>query len=484
MAQILKDAAGDDPDDFLGMAEEMEELDPHYGSVLRTRKLAISSIEAEIVAASEDAKDQEIAKFAREIVDAPNFPDLLADCLDGLGKGYAVCAIEWDTSKNLWKPENYVWRDPRSFRWDRATRTIKRRLADGSLVDLDPGRYVTHVPRLKSGAPVRGALARLASWSFLFKNYTVKDWVRFIEVYGMPLRVGKYGPNANEDDKRNLLRALANIGTDAAGIIPNTMNIDFVQTGAGTAAQGPVFGQFADYLDKQISKGVLGQTMTTDDGASRAQSEVHNEVRLDIKAVDARQLAASIQKSLIIPACALNFGMLEKYPTFRLPVEEPEDLKAWTANVTEFMDRGLPVSRKQIREKIVLDEPIDEADALVGRAPRSSLEPDDEIAPRSRKARAHRSDCPCCGGKAIALATSEGQDSLDEIVAAALADDAMDGLVEPVLAAARGSRSFDEFMTKLTQAAGEMDAASIITRLGEATFKARGLGSATDDPQA
>lgn len=481
MAAILKDAAADDPVEFLGLAEEIEEVDPHYGSVLRTRKLAISSIESEIAPGSEDARGKEIADFVREIVDAPNFPDLIADLLDGLGKGYSVCEIEWDTSGNQWKPANYVWRDPRSFTWDKTTRTIKHRMADGTARDLEPFRYAVHVPKLKSGKPVRGALARVAAWSFLFKNYTIKDWIRFIEVFGMPLRIGKYGPGATEADKRKLLRALANIGTDAAGIIPTSMSIDFVQSAAGTAAQGPVFGGFAEFLDKQVSKAVLGQTMTTDDGASRAQSEVHNEVRLDIKAVDARQVAGSVQRHIIIPAVALNFGVQESYPVFSLPVEEPEDLEKWTGNVTEVMDRGLPVSKKQLRKKLVLDEPEDDEDALIVTTPPRKGD-GDPPAPR-RKEKAHRAGCPCCGGLRLVLGSQVSQDEMDRLVAEALAGDDMADLVEPVLAAARDAEGYDDFVARLSRAAGEMDAGSILTKLATASFKARGHGNATDDPE-
>ena len=32
---------------------------------------------------------------------------------------------------------------------------------------------------------------QVCAWMYLFKNYAVKGWVGFTEVYGMPLRVGK-----------------------------------------------------------------------------------------------------------------------------------------------------------------------------------------------------------------------------------------------------------------------------------------------------
>src|SRR5208337_4868486 len=87
---------------------------------------------------------------------------------------------------------------------------------------LYPFKFVTHIARAKAGLPIRGGLARAAGWSYLFKSYALKDWAAFAEVYGQPLRVGKYGPGATEEDKHALLSAVAHIGTDAAAIIPDS----------------------------------------------------------------------------------------------------------------------------------------------------------------------------------------------------------------------------------------------------------------------
>ena len=66
--------------------------------------------------------------------------------------------------------------------------------------------------------------------------------------------------------------------------------------------------RLAEWLDRQTSKAVLGQTMTTDDGSSQAQATVHNEVRHDILKSDARQLANTLNRDLIQPYVDLNFG--------------------------------------------------------------------------------------------------------------------------------------------------------------------------------
>jgi len=42
---------------------------------------------------------------------------------------------------------------------------------------------------------------------YLFKNYAVKDRVAFAEVFGMPLRIGKYEPGATKADREALIQA-------------------------------------------------------------------------------------------------------------------------------------------------------------------------------------------------------------------------------------------------------------------------------------
>ena len=71
--------------------------------------------------------------------------------------------------------------------------------------------------------------------------------------------------------------------------------VELVETGEGNGGD-TLFENMARWADEQTSKAVLGQTTTTDDGGSRAQATVRNEVRLDIAKWDARQLRSHHQR--------------------------------------------------------------------------------------------------------------------------------------------------------------------------------------------
>ncbi len=376
LGQILTAVDQGDATEYLTLAEEMEERDSHYSSVLRTRKLAVSSLKISVEAASEDKRDVEIADAVTKLTKSEHFRELIADQLDALGKGYSVSEIMWDKSGSQWLPKNYIHRDPRFFIFDRFTGQELRLRDDEDLktnkdkangLPLDPYKYVVHTPRIKTGMPIRGGLARLVCVAFMCKSYTLKDWMTFAEVFGMPLRVGKYGASATDVQKAALLNAVSQIGTDAAAIIPDSMLIEF-QASTSSVGGDKLFAGLADWLDRQVSKGVLGQTTSTDaasTGLGSGVADSQSEVRSDICDDDAFKLAATLRRDLIRPFVDLNWGPPKTdYPTITLGVEESEDLEMLSRAITPFIDRGMRVGVSAIRDKFGVEEPAEDEEVL------------------------------------------------------------------------------------------------------------------------
>ena len=151
------------------------------------------------------------------MVKLAGFRGLLKDLLDALGKGYSVTEIMWRRGGS-WQPESYEWRDQRFFTFDRESRRKIRLLDAANMaegIELAPYKFIVHLPHLKTGLPIRGGIARVAAWAYLCKNYTVKDWLTFAEVFGMPLRIGRYQNGALKEDIQILKMAVANLGSDA-----------------------------------------------------------------------------------------------------------------------------------------------------------------------------------------------------------------------------------------------------------------------------
>jgi len=369
LADILHQARRGNGTAYLTLAEEMEERDPHYASVLGTRRLACAGLPVRVEAASDDKADIERADAVRELINAPAFDELRFDLLDALGKGYSVCEIEWDRSGKTWTPARYLHRDARFFQFDKITGRDLR-LRDDSNPDgliLPAYKFIVHTPRLRTGLPIRGGLAFLCAVSYTCKAWTWRDWMSFADVFGMPLRVGKYGPGASKEDVQKLIAAVSNLASDAGAVIPDSMRIEF-EKAVNTAGAGEFFEKLANWWDKQISKAVLGQTMTADDGASLSQAKVHDDVRKDLLQADAKALAGTLNRDVIRPWVDLNYGP-GNYPQLVIAVEEPEDTKALVEALAALVPLGLQVEQSVVRDKLGLPDP--DPSAVLLQAPTS-----------------------------------------------------------------------------------------------------------------
>jgi phage gp29-like protein len=193
----------------------------------------------------------------------------------------------------------------------------------------------------------------------------------FADIFGMPMRVGRSGPGASKDDIATLMSAVANLGSDAAAVIPDSMKIDFLQATSATGA-GDFFKGLAERWDKQVSKTVVGQTMSTDDGSTQAQANIHNEVRLDLLQADAKAESNTLHRYFVRPWCDLNFAPGRKYPRLILDVPQPENTQLLVAALEKLVSLGLEVEQSVIRDKLSIPEPAKGAKLLGVAVPASA----------------------------------------------------------------------------------------------------------------
>lgn len=460
LASLLLDAENGDAVAYLELAEEMEEKDLHYRSVLSTRKLQVSGLPVNVEAATDAAEDVKAADLVRDWLNSGVLSEALLDVLDAIGKGFSACEIIWDTEGRRWYPSAIVWRDPRWFVFDRADgKTLHLRGSGGEPIQLASYKYIYHVHRSKSGLPVRGGLARPATWAYLFKNFGVKSWVQFAEVYGFPFRLGTHNANATDEQKRTLLRAVRDIGQDAAAIIPEGMNIKF-ESGA-TRSDSGLFQGMADYFDRQVSKLVLGQTGTTDVGQHVGTANAHEKVREDIEQADAAQLAATLQRDLVRPLVDLNFGPRAAYPKLTIARPDIEDVNALVENVVKLVAAGATgiVELSVLRDKLGVPEPAKGAACLGTKLEAAP------VAFRSAQRAASAGDL------------ASVRDPVDDIVDAELEgwERVVSPLVNPIQRLAAECADEQEFLDRLPDVLNKQDATALARSLAESMFAARVL---------
>lgn len=473
LARILRDSIDGDPEDYLALAEDMEERDLHYAGVLGVRKRQVAGLDITVKAAGDDAESQKDAELVREIVERDGFQDELVDILDAIGKGISFTEIVWETSESQWRPKRLAWRDPRWFTFslvDGETPLLRDMAGN---VPLNPYQWIVHAAKVKSGLPIRGGIARAAAWSFLFKAFTVKDWAIFCEAYGQPLRLGKYDAGASDADKDVLLQAVSNIGTDYAAIVPQAMAIEFIT--AEISGSHELYEKRADWLDRQVSKVVLGQTATTDAIAGGyAVGKTHDGVREDIERADARQLAATLNRDLVVPAVSLNHGPRKKYPRISIGRPEEVDVEKLVKNVTQLVPLGLKVGMSTMRDKIGIPDPADDEELLT--PPRQAPIPKPEDGKLPDDARQEELSTQAGGKGGVA------DDSIDRAIDGMMGDwqplvaPMVDGLEAEIAAAG----SAEEVKAILARRFAGMDVSALTEQLAQAAFAARLAGEVDD----
>ena len=360
LAEIFREADEGNVLRQMELFEEMEEKDTHLFSQLQTRKLAVTGLDWEVQPFSEEERDIAIAEFVdNQLHSLESLNDVLLDILDAVGKGISLSEITWGVdSQGRNVVEDITWVHPKKIFWDSIDDNIKittREYPQG--IPLPDNKFIVHKYKAKSGHPSRAGVLRIVSWMYLFKNYDLKDWVSFCEVFGMPLRLGKYDASASDADKAALMEAIIQLGTDAAGIVPSTTTIEFIESNKQSSAE--IYEKLARYCDEQMSKAVLGQTLTSDSGSgSYAQSKTHNEVRKDLTAADANALENTLRRDLIRPLVEFNFGYGTPIPTLQFQTEDAEDLKE-TSEIyrTLACDMGLEIPKRHLYKKFGIPKP-------------------------------------------------------------------------------------------------------------------------------
>ncbi|MCB6803385.1 DUF935 domain-containing protein [Enterocloster bolteae] len=368
LARIFKEADAGDPFRQMELFEEMESKDTHLFSQLQTRKLAVTGLDWEVQPFSQDGTDQEIAAFVEEqLKELDGFSDNLMDILDAIGKGISFQEIEWEYRDGHVVVGNIEYVHQKKFYYDTLTDALMLRTeAFPGGIPLPENKFIVHRYKARSGHPSRYGVLRVVAWMYLFKNYDLKDWVSFCEVYGMPLRLGTYDATASEKDKAALMDAIVRMGTDAAGIVPSGTDIRFIESNKQSSVD--IYERLARFCDEQMSKAIVGQTLTSDSGGSYAQSKTHNDVRKDLTEADCKAVMETVRRDLIRPLVEFNFGVRAHVPYFVLNATDTDDLKETAEIVNTLAATGLEIPKSWLYKKFNIPAP-ENGEETIGQAP-------------------------------------------------------------------------------------------------------------------
>jgi phage gp29-like protein len=493
LARILQDAERGDLIAQHELFQDMEEKDGHLFSVMQTRRQALVGLDFDIEPPPRaTAAEKDMTAYAKEMLES-YIESLLFDMTDGVGHGFAPLEQTWDWVEKQQLPVQAVHRPqswfqlPQSPGLDRNELRLRDSSADGA--QLWPFGWILHRHRARSGYVSRSGLFRVLAWPFLFKNFAVRDLADFLEIYGLPLRLGTYNTTATKEDKATLLRAVVGIGHDAAAIIPEGMAIDFKN-----AAQGDnkSFDAMIGLMERTMSKAALGGTLTSGEGehGTQALGNVHNELRHDLRDADTKQLAHTLTFQVVYPVLALNKGLSDprRCPRVVFDTQEPEDLKTYSDAVPKLASMGMRIPVSWAHDRLKIPVAADGEAVLSVPRPDQTVPPEDRQPPDRTPAKPARQELRVRLAAKLATTPTAEPDELDSLAAEMMGEwvetsDPMRAAIEQALATAT---SFDDFSQALESGLAQISPDQLVDLLARGTFAARiwGMLNAPKRPNA
>lgn len=464
LARIFREADEGDIYRQMELFEELEGKDTHLFAEMQKRKQAVLSLDFEIIPYSPARSDKKAAQLVQDAMEFEGLEGALMDILDALGKGFSVTEIMWKLEKDRVMVDSLKQVPPKRITFSDINPEEFRLITDEAPIngiELPPNKFILHSHKALSGHPSKAGLIRVCAWMYLFKNFSIKDWVTFAEIYGMPLRLGKYDASTSPEDKQALTQAIVQLGTDAAGIISKDTEIQFVEAIKG--ATNNIFEPLANFCNREISKAILGQTLTAEvgDTGSYAASQTHNDVRRDLLKADAKALAETLRRDLFDPLIRFNLGDGINLPWMKYDLSEPEDQEK-TARVYSILikDVGLPVAKKHVYEKFGIPEPEEGEETLNPNTPVQDTETPlkmalkDDDAPKKTD---YQMEIDGLADKARDMAT---------------AGNAMQNILKPVRDLIESGASLEEIRDRLPELMKDMDTSELEELIARSLFVA------------
>lgn len=470
LARVFRAADAGDVRLQAELFDQLEEKDAHLLCERDKRKNVILDLDFEVTPASDSPRDKQIAEFVAEVfASLTDWDDTIVSLQDAVGKGCAGLEICWDVSNGQAIPERFDFIEQRRMLYSDAAGLLRRYPLlvtdeDSMGVEIPPWKMILHKYGGKSGHPTRSGIYRVAAWMILFKHYSIKDWVVFCEVYGMPLRLGRYDQGATSAEKEALRQAISSLGSDAAGVISKSTEIEFVDSVKN--AKGDLYKLLADFCNAEISKSMLGQTLTTEvnGSGSYAASKTHNEVRLDLLRADGRAIASTVRTQLIRPLVGFNFGWDASLPNYNAQYVAPDDLvekSKWMSKMLEVVS----MPRSFVREQFSIPDREGDEEMVGGLSGGGMVPAKLKSAPKPLPP------------------ASMSDDPVGTILSAALENTDMDDILAPARALLGEVSSLEEYRDRLLSIYGAMDISDLASVMQQSFVLADLAGQFDGRPQ-
>lgn len=247
-------------------------LDNHLQGAIENRILRVVNKEFVL----KDGDDQ-IDKERSKLIQKRWFRHLIRKAMESKFYGYSMCFINDFTSGNIRKITDL----PReNIIPERGLLLKEAHNPSGEAISYNMfPNFLIYIQLLPESI---GILERVAPMT-IYKRHSWASWDEFEQIFGVPIRIARTMINT-EKHKNELQSWLETMGTASYAIFDKQVDVEIKENQKTDSYN--VFLQKITAIDKQISKGIVGQTMTMDDGSSQSQAEVHQQTYQEITDAD------------------------------------------------------------------------------------------------------------------------------------------------------------------------------------------------------
>lgn len=285
-------------------------LDTHVSSCIDKRILAVTNVSWAFM------KDGEPVESVEKFLKSHAFEKLIIHIVESKLYGHSLIELNLSVAS---EPRTELVPRENVLPWQKVVVADPNIITEGFDYTKPPfDKTVIEVGEVED----LGLLYKVAPY-VLLKKGDISDWATYCEVFGSPLRVGKYDPNmpGNETAVAN---ALKNMGNNAWAALPQGSEFEYVTAQGSSGSGNDVYEKFADYCNSEISKCLNGQTMTAENGSSLSQAKVHKEILDDINMSD-RRFVEKILNERFIPLLQKQGFSIPEGAQFTV-IEEEETL--------------------------------------------------------------------------------------------------------------------------------------------------------------
>ena len=442
----------------LSMYERVKR-DDQVQSCLQQRINAVIAREWEVDPGGTKRQDKKAADFVREQLQTIRFDDVTRKMLNGVWYGFGVGECLWAPDGGNVTLEAIKVRRPARFGFDIDGRLRLFKTGSFDSQVLPDNKFWTFTSNAEDDDDLYGrGLAYWCYWPVWFKRNGLKFWSVFMEKFAAPTAKGTVPNGASDEEKRKLMQALRAITFDSALVVPDGTQAELMNA---ASKSGGDYHVFYGEMNAAIAKVILSQTMTTDNGSSRSQAEVHEDVKLEVVKADADLICESFSDQVVRWLVDWNYPGAA-YPKVWREVSEPEDLRA-----------------RADRDKVIFDMGYQPTQDYIDTVYGEGFTPTRSAAP---KAQAPREDTGQPGFAEPARGAETQRDDLADQMEE-LARPHTDAWLDEVRRVLDTSSDFGEAISRLEAMHPDLDVADLARTLGDglAVANLSGRSDAADD---